>query len=83
MKSKLYGDKNDAVRLRFLVRTYSCISAFKHYPCSLGYTHLNALIRLLETTLRLSLCIKPCQLFRCGCFIIRTERMTFIVSFAK
>ena len=49
-KSKLYSDENDATRLRFFIRIYSYLFAFKRISCSTGYTHLNALMHLLEIT---------------------------------
>ena len=52
MKSKLYSDKNHTITLRFPVRTYSYLFDLKHFSCSRGYTHLKALIRLVETTVK-------------------------------
>ena len=50
-ESKLCSDKNDVIRVSFQVRSYSYLITFKRFSCSSGYTHLNALIRLVETTL--------------------------------
>ena len=51
IKNKLCSNENDEIRLRFPVCTYSNLFAFKRFSRSTGYTHLNALIRLVDTTL--------------------------------
>ena len=51
MKSKLYSDKTDVIRLSFPVLTYSYFFNFMCISYSTGYTHLNAPIRSAETPL--------------------------------
>ena len=58
MKRKLYDDKNDAVTLTFSLRSYSYLFVFKYFLCSTGYTHLNAIIHLVETVLKRSYILK-------------------------
>lgn len=51
IKSKLYSDKNDAIRLRFPICICLYLFAFKRFSCSTGYAYLKALTCLVEITL--------------------------------
>lgn len=82
MRSNLCSDKLDAVRRSFPLRTYLHLLSFKRFWGSTGYTHFNALICLLETTLNsffkitlFSVCI-----ILCDAFLIFTRTSTLYKS---